>query len=173
MWALESLRKDDRPFTTNTLLEKIMMHEKLPKDQRPRLTTRKPYADAFIWITPLNLSKKQMPRHMPHSYRREPDYECIDLRLHYYTNITKEDVAHLAQVLSKKIETDKVFMAKDAVLLTTSSKTSRRNETIYNATNRFLSFRKRRRSSTSLRESPSDLGTSILMSSDSPSLHGN
>jgi hypothetical protein len=172
MWALEKLRRDDKPFTTNTLWEEIMKYEKLPQGQNPGLTTRKPYADAFIWIIPLNLSEEEMPKDMRNSYPRQPDYECIDLRLHYYTNISKDDVAHLGKVLSNKIETDTAFMAKDAVLLNTSSKTSRRNEAVYKAKDQFLSLGKRRRSSASLRETSSDLGSPIVIPPDSPSIHG-
>jgi len=120
MWSLKELR-DQSPFTSIAMVDKIKTYEHLPAEQTPMLLRRDQYADGVVWLAPLKRGEGPEPEDIAKSEHRDPRHEYIDLRFNFYRRVELEDASNLARQLSQLVNNEKTFAAKHITLLDISS----------------------------------------------------
>lgn len=78
------------------------------------LLKRDQFNDGLVWIAPLN-AKYEASKSS--GERRDPLHEHMDIRLHFYRCIKKNDVKDVAKILSKLIHEDPHFQVKHVDLI--------------------------------------------------------
>ncbi|KAF2268850.1 hypothetical protein CC78DRAFT_575834 [Lojkania enalia] len=115
IWAMKELR-DYSPFTSLTLVDKIIQYRHLAKWQIPELQRRDQYANGTVWIAPFN-DRQQETYSEPQSERRLAHHEYIDLRLNFYRQVTPKDAGEVAKHLSRLVNDEPTFSAKHIDLI--------------------------------------------------------